>query len=147
MMMPELISCFWRSSWSWQTRFFRKRAAGPVTRLFSLVRGEVGHPGGQELAVQDEIEGLRVQIRQEVHRQAGGRGFGSAAVQDQFHRRVTFQGEGQHDRVADEFLPVQDNGDADGFGGGGHISAVSHQLAKGGHWVTRERHNMRPHIL
>jgi hypothetical protein len=31
--------------------------------------------------------------------------------------------------MADEFLPVQDDGDADGFGGGGHFQqlAVSEQ--------------------
>ncbi len=75
-------------------------------RLSSFLRRKIGHPGSQELAVQDEIKPLRVQIRQEVHGQAGGRGLEFAAVQDEIHRRVTFQGEGQHDRVADEFLPV-----------------------------------------
>ena len=85
---------------------FQETGRGAGDEVARLFRGEVGHPVGEELAVQDEIEGLRVQIRQAGHRQAGGRGLGPAAVEDQVHRRVTFQGEGQQDGVAGEFLTV-----------------------------------------
>ena len=105
-MMPELISCFWRKFLELADQGFQETGGGAGDEVARLFRGEVGHPGGEELAVQDEIEGLRVQIRQACHRQAGGRGFGPAAVEDQVHRRVAFQGKGQHDRVADEFLAV-----------------------------------------
>ena len=43
---------------------FQETGGGAGDEVVRLFRGEVGHPGGEELAVQDEIEGLRVQIRQ-----------------------------------------------------------------------------------
>ena len=53
------------------------------------------------------------------------RDIGPGAVQDELHGRVAFEGEGQHHLLAEEFLPVQDDGDADGIGGCGH--GVSNQ--------------------
>ena len=73
---------------------FQETGGGTGDEVARLFRGEAGYPIGEELAVQDEIEGLRVQIRQAGHRQAGGRGLGPAAIEDQIHRGVTFQEKG-----------------------------------------------------
>src|SRR3989339_117062 len=118
MMTPALISCFWRSSWSWHTRAFRKRAAGPVTSLSSR--------SGEKSAM-PAVRNWPSKMRSNPSGCKSGRRFTvrPAAVQDEFHRRVPFQGEGQHDGLADEFLPVQNDGDAGGFGGGGHFQLLA----------------------
>ena len=85
--------------------------------------------GDQEVAVQDEVERLRLRIRQARHRRPAAGISVLAAVQDDLHGRVAFQGEGQQHLLAEEILPVQDDGDADGFGGWWSWSAVSHQLS------------------
>ena len=98
----------------------QKAGDGAGNELAPLWRGETGLPGRQELAVQDEIEAFRTQLRQGFNRQGGGEA-GGGAVQDDVHRGVAFQGERQGYRLAEKLLPIEDDGDAHGFGGGqGH---------------------------
>ena len=123
-MTPVLISCFWRSLLELAHQLFQEAGGGAGNEVSQPApETRSARAGRQELAVQDEVELFRVQIRQEVHRQVGGEiGFG--AEQDDVHRRVAFQGEGQHGLPAEEFLPVHDDGDADGLGG---VVMVSNQ--------------------
>ena len=96
-------------------QLLQEGGGGTGHQIGQAVRGKIGLAGDRPPAIQDEVEPVRLQLAYKMHLTVR-RDIGPGAVQDDFHGRVAFQGEGQQLLLAEEILPFDDQGDADGSG-------------------------------